>query len=133
MNVTTTDRGFDHMDPIPSTYGGEVSASESSAALAPHIWLRAKSPVNLNEPDGPAHDAVLHLTAANAWLLARQLMWLVANHYQDDARPDSHHAAEADALHAALLVASDARAMALALNERGFTVVQVGPDGTAKS
>ncbi len=88
LNVTTSDRGFDSMDPIPSEYGGEVRVYESSAAFVPHIWLRATAPVNLNEPNGPSHEVPIHLTAENAWRLADQLRYLVENHYQGDARPD---------------------------------------------
>lgn len=88
LNVTTSDRGFDFLPPIPSEYGGEVSVSESSAADGPHIWLRAKAPVDLNRPDGEQHEVPIHLTAENAWRLAEQLRYLVEHHYQGDARPE---------------------------------------------
>lgn len=88
VEATTTDRGFDHMPPIPSSYGGEVRAYESSNASGPHIWLNATVPVNLNQPNGPTLEASLHLTAENAWRLAEQLMVLVRDHYQGDDRPE---------------------------------------------
>jgi hypothetical protein len=83
--VTFTDRGFKHMDPIPSEYGGQIHVIESSAAIGPHIWLTASAPANLNQPEGPAVDARLHLTLANAALLRDQLSFLVDNHYQREA------------------------------------------------
>src|SRR5690554_4756571 len=40
LQVETTDHSFDHLPPIPSEYGGDVRAHESSAADGPHVWLR---------------------------------------------------------------------------------------------
>lgn len=78
-----SDRGFKSLPPIASSYpAGEVAVSESSAATWPSIWLRAKAPDNLNEPEGPSHEAPIHLTVGAAWRLAEQLQWLVKNHYQ---------------------------------------------------
>lgn len=88
LSTTTTDRGFDHLPSIPSTYGGKVRVFESSAALGPHIWLNVTCPADLNQPDGPSVEAVAHLTAEHAWQLADQLRHLVVNHYQGSARPD---------------------------------------------
>lgn len=83
LEVERSDRGFKFLPPIASSYpGGEVTVSESSAASWPSIWLRAKAPDNLNEPDGPSHEVPIHLTAGAAWRLAEQLQWLVRNHYQ---------------------------------------------------
>lgn len=90
MQHATTDRGFDHMEPVPSEYGGQVAVSESSNAGYAGIWLRTTCPVSLNDPSGPTYDSAMNLTADSAWLLGRQLLWLVANHYQGDARPDDH-------------------------------------------
>lgn len=84
-----SDRGFADLSAIPSEYGGHVTVSESSAASGPHLWLRAVAPVDLNDPDGPTHEAPIHLTAANAWRLAEQIRHLVEHHYQGDARPKS--------------------------------------------
>jgi len=82
VNVATSDRGFVRLPPIPSEYGGNVRVYESSAAMGPHIWLTATAPANLNEPDGPAVQAPIHLTLDNARKLAEQIQFLVANHYQ---------------------------------------------------
>lgn len=75
-------RGFTHLPPMPSVYGGTTRVYESSAASAPHIWLATECPANLNEPDGPTIEAVSHLTVENALLLADQIVNLVASHYQ---------------------------------------------------
>lgn len=85
LTVTTSDRGFDRLPPIPSAYGGEVRVYESSAAMGPHIWLAAADPAN---PNGNRELFTVHLTAENAWKLADQLRHLVEHHYQGDARPD---------------------------------------------
>lgn len=87
LDITRSDRGFDRLPPIPSEYGGNVSVYESSAADGPHVWLFATAPADLNNPSGPEVEAPIHLTAEHAWQLAEQLMTLVANHYQGDARP----------------------------------------------
>lgn len=92
LDATRSGRGFDRLPPIPSEYGGQLQAYESSAAPAPAIWLFATAPADLNNPSGPTVEAPMHLTAENAWRLAEQLMTLVANHYQGDARPDERAA-----------------------------------------
>ncbi|WP_341719854.1 hypothetical protein QQG74_09210 [Micromonospora sp. FIMYZ51] len=84
LTRTTTDRGFGHLPPIPSEYGGEIRAYESSAASGPHIWVRATAPANMNDPTGPTVEAPMHLTADNARRLAEQLLALVDGHYQND-------------------------------------------------
>lgn len=81
-------RGFAAMPDIPGEYGGYVKVYESSAALAPHLWLKVVSPVDANEPLGPMDEAVLHMTAENAWRLAEQLQTMVREHYHGDATPD---------------------------------------------
>lgn len=68
---TTSERGFDRYPAIPGAYGGEVSIYESSAASAPHVWLKVT-------------ESPLHLTAENATKLAEQLLALVAGHYQNE-------------------------------------------------
>lgn len=87
LTPVTTDRGFTHLPPIPSTYGGATRVSESSSAEEPKVWLRVECPANLNQPDGPTVEAVAHLTAEDAWKLADQLRFIVENHYQGDAVP----------------------------------------------
>ncbi|WBB94112.1 hypothetical protein [Verrucosispora sp. WMMC514] len=79
---TTTGRGFAHLPPIPSEYGGHVTVSESSAADGPHVWLRATCPVDLNNPHGDAKETAMHLTADNAVRVAEQLQQTVRDHYQ---------------------------------------------------
>lgn len=60
--------------------GFDWTVSESPAASGPHVWLDVKCPA--------------HLTAENAWRLAEQLMTLVRDHHQGDARPDVRSVAE---------------------------------------
>lgn len=94
LEPEASDRGFDSYPPIRGSYGDQltgsyVEVSESSAAIGPHVWLRATAPVNLNEPDGPTVEAPIHLTAENAWRLAEQIQRAVREHYQGDASPDA--------------------------------------------
>ena len=56
--VTLSDRGFEPLDPIPSEYGGAVTVYESSAAEAPHIWVRVTSPADLNSPEGAMTEGI---------------------------------------------------------------------------
>ena len=80
-----SERGFAQLPPIFGTYGGDVRTYESSAAIAPHVWLQA---IDSNG------EATIHLTAEDAWRLADQLRYLVRNHYQGDATPPWVHRAE---------------------------------------
>lgn len=82
LHATRTDRGFEHMPPIPNRDGGEVRVYESSAADGPHLWLRVR---------GRTGEGLAHLTAEDAWKVADQLRWLVEHHYQGDARPEVQH------------------------------------------
>lgn len=76
-------RGFDHMPPVPSTYGGQVRVYESSAASGPHIWLLLDDvPDNLNDPAGVRLHAFAHLKVENALKLAEQIQKLCKDHYQ---------------------------------------------------
>lgn len=77
-----TDRGFIHHQEIESSYGGFIRVYESSAASHPHIWVRVKCPVDLNNPEGEMLEAVSHLTVENASILVAQLQHLLENHYQ---------------------------------------------------
>lgn len=81
---TVSDRGFTHMDPVLSDYGGHVRVYESSAAMHPHIWLTVTSPVDLNHPEGEMKAAVAHLRLEDAVTLAEQLLYLIVNHYQHE-------------------------------------------------
>lgn len=77
-----TDRGFRHLPPVSSTYGGHARVYESSAALGPHVWLACVAPSQLNDPASPAVETHLHLTLAGAAALRDQLDYLVQHHYQ---------------------------------------------------
>lgn len=81
----------EHLKPIPSSRGFAVmpalrspdlddviTAYESSNADGPHVW------VSIDPRDGIPR---CELTAEDAWKFAEQLMTLVRNHYQGDARP----------------------------------------------
>lgn len=76
MPHTVTARGFKHMEMVAGDYGGGVKVYESSAAEAPFVWLQAV--------DGEGNEAIVHLSEGTAELLARQIEWLVAHHYQQD-------------------------------------------------
>lgn len=80
-----SDRGFARLPEIPSEYGGHISVYESSAAMGPHVWLTARAPANLNEPDGAKVEAPMHLTADNARRLGEQLIQTATDHYQGNA------------------------------------------------
>lgn len=94
LSMLRSERGFAHMPPIAGAYGGQVQAYESSAASSPHLWLKAIAPEDPNYSQGPMREAMLHLTAEDAWKLADQLRWLVEHHYQGDARPEDVRAGE---------------------------------------
>lgn len=82
MGVTTSGRGFQQGDEIPSQYGGYIKVYESSAASSPHVWARIECPADLNDPQGPTVEAVAHLTLENAKELRDQLSRIIGNHYQ---------------------------------------------------
>jgi hypothetical protein len=72
-------RGFLHMDPIPSQYGGDVRIYESSAIDAA-IWVAVKCPKDLNQPDGPMIEAHAHISIEHASILRDQLNFLLCHH-----------------------------------------------------
>lgn len=83
-NVTVSNRGFQHMDPVPGHYGGRVRVYESSGDT-PCIWLCAAELDDLNGPqDGPEHEATVLLKLADARVLRDQLTWLIDNHFPGD-------------------------------------------------
>lgn len=92
LEPLVTDRGFRHLLPVSSTYGGHVRVYESSAASGPHVWVTSVAPSDLNDPTSPAVEVALHLTLEGAATLSDQLAWLVEHHYQvrdaDDADDD---------------------------------------------
>lgn len=71
-----TDRGFAHMDPVPSEYGGNVSVYQSSA-IDPAIWVSVTCPSDLNDPASEPIAAVAHVTVENARILRDQLIYLI--------------------------------------------------------
>lgn len=80
LRTHTTDRGFDHMPEIPSGYGGSVRVYESSNAEGPHIWVKVEESMRGGVPS----TSFAHLKAEDAVKLAEQIMFLVANHYQNN-------------------------------------------------
>ncbi len=82
-----TDRGFKGFDSVPSTHGGGVRVYESSAADAPHIWLAAESPEDLNRPGGLLRHTSAHLRLEDAVRLRDQLTYLIEHHYQLPPEP----------------------------------------------
>lgn len=83
LRSETSNRGFAHMPPIPATYAdqpaGEVRVYESSAAMAPHIWLDVKE----RFAGSNSHTSV-QLTVADARKLAEQIVYVCDHHYQGD-------------------------------------------------
>lgn len=82
LDRVTTSRGFDHMPMLTNERGVSVRVYESSNAEGPHLWLA----LALGE-DSFGGTTAIQLEATQAWQLAEQLSYLVANHYQGDARP----------------------------------------------
>jgi hypothetical protein len=82
LTPQVSDRGFTSLPALPSTYGGEVRAYESSSAEGPHIWLNVSCPEDLNNRSGVMKEAVAHMTAEDAKRLGEQLLYLVEFHYQ---------------------------------------------------
>lgn len=86
-------RGFDSMPEVEGANGEIVQVRESSAAGGPHLWLDLDALVEPKDDQGNVTGApqwtglTAHLTAEAAWQLAEQLMFLVKEHYQGDARP----------------------------------------------
>lgn len=121
LDTWRTSRGLARfVDPVKVRHGGEIRVYESSAADSPHVWLDA-APTS-------------HLAAADAWLLARQLMWLLVNHYQGDARPAGYRQYAVAALDAALAQTADTPklwppgwGLLDALDRLGYTVVRAAP------
>jgi hypothetical protein len=87
LQTRTSDRGFDRYPPIPAEHGGRPSGHievyESSAALAPHIWISAVQVI----PGVDQREATVHLSAESAWRFAEQILHLVRHHYHGDAVP----------------------------------------------
>ena len=83
VRYTTSERGFRQYEPIQTSYGHEISVYESSAADAPHIWVkielseRAAARVGLDPQAATAH---LTLDQANA--LRDAIDAAIEGHYQ---------------------------------------------------
>lgn len=90
-------RGLARMPELRGRNGETIAVTESSAATEPALCLNLKAPVAPMDESGaitgPAQvvDVAAHLDADTAWHLAEQLMVLVAEHYQGDARPLLEH------------------------------------------
>lgn len=78
MPIGKTDRGFEDYANFKSTYGHEVTVRESSAAMAPHVWVFGEGEVHLRDdprpfpgiPFGIANASMgLHLTVEQAKIL----------------------------------------------------------------
>ncbi len=129
MEHTTTERGFDHMTPIPSEYGGNVHVGESSNAEYAGVWVWAEEEM----PGQPTAKTSINLTAGNAWLLGRQMLWLAVNHCQGDCRPDEDVREAWEALDRALTATGreqgdpqpDANELMGLLAKDGFALVRV--------
>lgn len=91
--TASSPRGLARMPELHGRNGETVTVSESSAATEPALWLNLQAQVTpMNESGvitGPGQvvDVAAHLDAGTAWQLAEQLMVLLAEHYQGDARP----------------------------------------------
>lgn len=131
LSTTVSDRGFDHHEPVPSEYGGNVRVYEASNAMYPAVWLKVVCPVDLNRPDGPTQEAVANLHVSNAWLVARQLAARVVDHYQDDGRPDQAVAGARQAMmQASGLCVTDADIMLERLAAQGYVLVNISESRT---
>lgn len=136
LKSTTTARGFDHMESVPSEYGGNVRVSESSNASYAGVWVWAEEAMH----GKPAAKTAINLTAPNAWLLGRHLLWLTVNHYQGDARPEEHFAEAHAALDAAITATErehgdpqpTAEELLTLLSKAGFALVRVADAEAAR-
>lgn len=81
-NVTYTDRGFKHLDPLVCDYGTQIRVYESSSAEAPHIWLALEQGHDPRKSNLAKSEAHAHLPLETAEQLRDQLSWMIDNHYQ---------------------------------------------------
>lgn len=96
LRPTKTDRGFQHLPPIPATHGGRPAGQayvyESSAANGPHLWLGVEQPADSNHPDnGAVIGARIHMRVEDAVRLAEQILYLVEHHYQNAREEGGPH------------------------------------------
>ena len=78
MEVTITDRGFKHTEPMVLERGEVIRVYESSAAFYPAIWLHVSSEGVYGEGK---EVAVAHLTLDDVDELIERLQYLKENHY----------------------------------------------------
>lgn len=81
--MRTSDRGFKQGETITTSRGETVRVSESSAAMAPHIWLWVEVPKDSTYNNDEEVKAHAHLTLEEAESLRDQLDHLINNHYQN--------------------------------------------------
>ena len=87
IEITETTRGF-HLygEPFECSYGTQVRVYESSAAMAPHVWLALKVRPDMEQ----AHtvgEASAHLNRTQAIaLVARLTAWLdeIPSRWEDE-------------------------------------------------
>lgn len=81
----TSDRGFRHYEPTPTSYGHEVRIYESSAAMEPHLWLSVElTPENARDAGSniePGRQAA-HMTLDQAEEVYNKLGAAIRDHYQ---------------------------------------------------
>jgi hypothetical protein len=80
LDMTVSDRGLRYLPAIPATHGGrvvgQVEVYESSAAEAPHIWLKVTTLPS-------AESLILHLSVEDADRLGEQLRILAGEVERD--------------------------------------------------
>jgi hypothetical protein len=90
VETEVSDRGFTFTKEIVTAYGEKVSAYESSAAMAPHIWVSIEGEAHLDEKPRPyagfeyglaAGSIAAHMTLEQVDQLIANLIHLRNNHY----------------------------------------------------
>lgn len=76
--MATSERGFEHYDPIPTSYGHDVRIYESSSANEPRLWMAIEK-TERSQIDDPS---VVHLTFGQAEQIIQTLQTAMAYHYQ---------------------------------------------------
>lgn len=83
MDYETSERGFKHYVPTSTAYGHEVSVYESSAASAPHLWLKIEQTPETAQRFGmKPEEATAHLSVEQAIEVIAKLSAALAQHYQ---------------------------------------------------
>jgi hypothetical protein len=65
-NRSTTHRGFITYDEFNDSYGAEVVVRESSAALAPHVWVFIEGGCTEPQDGSEKNHGAAHLTVEQA-------------------------------------------------------------------